>query len=82
MKDFRFAQRLAYLLGITAFAAYLVGLGDRNPSNIRLSLDHVFVGQVYNIDFVSAFTLDDPQDVSTQIGMLASLLKIMLPKVI
>ncbi|HOU36218.1 MAG TPA: tetratricopeptide repeat protein, partial [Candidatus Omnitrophota bacterium] len=69
----RFVPQLAYLLGKTAFAAYLIGLGDRNPSNIRVDLDLDTVIEMYNIDFVSAFTLDK-DDLSTQAGMLQSLL--------
>ncbi|MFA6383869.1 MAG: hypothetical protein WCY10_00700, partial [Candidatus Omnitrophota bacterium] len=74
LRDFVFVQRFAYLLGRSAFAAYLIGLGDRNGSNIRVALDRNFAQEVYNIDFVSVFTASDPAELTAQKGVLNTML--------
>jgi len=64
-----FVEWLAYLLGRSAYAAYIIGLGDRNASNIRLDLRDGLPQQAYNVDFVSAFTITCPYDLKEQLRL-------------
>ncbi|RKY38593.1 MAG: hypothetical protein DRP76_04255, partial [Candidatus Omnitrophota bacterium] len=65
-KNRKFIKSFAKELGKAALGAYLVGLADRGPSNLRITLTPL---KIFNVDFASGFTIKDIYNLSPQRNM-------------
>jgi len=72
-KNELFTEEFSFSLAEASLGAYLIGIADRSPSNLRIEFNPL---KIFNIDFVSSFTIKEP-DFNEQKFMLEKFINVL-----